>query len=168
MMPLIDYFYLDGHATNLVLFPLFGIGLFFLIRFIELADRGYLPYLNDVPCKKCRINQGLFMACKHDKYAILTPLMPSLYGFFIMVSFYYYIASYLKFLISAHPIPSQVYNLAGEKIKHSYGLQRLFNNLTGTENQAAYYANGTQVIYNVPPIETFIIDNINIILGVFR
>ena len=52
---MIELFYVDGHLTNLILFPIFTVVLFFIIRFIELVDNyDNIPYITpQLRCKKC-------------------------------------------------------------------------------------------------------------------
>jgi hypothetical protein len=166
MMPLIEYFYLDGHLTNLVLFPLFGIGLFLIIRFIELVDRGYFPYISNVTCKKCRTRMSLIHVCKHTRYSILTPISISLFGFSVFVMAVYYFVPYFK----SHPYVAieQIFNATGTQIKYQTMFSRISNYIDDTPNQVGYYVNGTQVTYRITDLEIsiyYLIDSLTSILS---
>lgn len=112
---MLDYFYSEGHLTNLVLFPLFLISLFFIIRFIELVDRySYLPCVTNPTCKKCHVNLSLITVCKHDKSTLIS-MIPALYGYFTFIIWSYVIHPYLKSLPPITPISGhEEYFLTGK------------------------------------------------------
>lgn len=143
---IIDYFYLDGHFTNLVLFPSFFVALFFIIRFIEMVDHGYIPFISNTTCKKCRTRYGLMQVCKHDKYSIMWPLIPSIYGYFVFVFWAYVYWPYHKSLPPYIPYP-QIFRADGQQVRFESMIERIQNHISDTPNQIAYFSNGTQAVY---------------------
>ena len=164
---MLDYFYFDGHLTNIVLVTILAVGLFFIIRFIELIDKyGYVDGLCEKPyCKKCHSTLTLIHHCKHSNYSIFPILMPVSYIIFAFGFVPKYVAPYLQSLVTA--APEQIYNAAGIQVKYSYALQRVYHHILNQSDQVAYYPNGTQVTYKISLIETFIIDNVDKLMGVF-
>ena len=164
---MLDYFYFDGHLTNPVLIIILCVGLFFIIRFIELIDNyGYIDGICEKPyCKKCHVPLTLINHCRHGSYSIFQVLIPVSYTAILFGVWSAYLAPYLKSVIVA--APEQVFNAAGIKIQYGYGLQRVYNHIMNQSDQIAYYYNGTQVTHKISPIEIFITDIVNIIMGVF-
>lgn len=71
------FFFVDvTEAISFVLLVFSGlVGIFFIICFIELADKNMLGIIfsKNLTCKKCRKPQSFFKKCKHTQILLIIP-----------------------------------------------------------------------------------------------
>lgn len=84
--------FLDLEFYSLITILVVSAVLFFLVRFIELAENySYLSYITKQPpkCKKCHIKLTILKNCKHATHSNVIPFLAS--GFFAVL----FLSSYL-------------------------------------------------------------------------
>ena len=97
---MIELFYVDGHLTNLILFPIFTVVLFFIIRFIELVDNyDNIPYITpQLRCKKCNTINGLVTVCKHTRFPMFISMFAAAFNGMMFALMYYVVLPYQRSL----------------------------------------------------------------------